>query len=82
VALDRRHRAQGFAFGQPDRPPPIDMRGDELAKAGCETVGLILWREELAALQKASRSTGLPTNELIRKAVRAYLGDILDRHGE
>jgi hypothetical protein len=67
------------ALAGPDkRPsPPLDLRGDEQRKAGCETIGVVFWEEELRKLDVAARRSGLPTNELIRKAVNAYLGTVL-----
>jgi hypothetical protein len=76
VPLDRVMAA--MAGNTPDRPPPLDLRGDEVEKAGCTVVGVMLWKEEMEKLESVSKKSGLPTTEMIRKAIRAYLGHAME----
>lgn len=78
VAVPLARFLETLASNKPDKPPPLDLKGDEIAKTGCEVVGLVLWREELERLNRAAKRANLPTNELIRKAMLAYLGHLTD----
>lgn len=69
---------EAMAGNTPDKPPPLDLRGEEVEKAGCAVVGVMLWREELERLNAVAKRSGLPTQEMIRKAIRAYLGHALE----
>lgn len=69
---------EALAKKKPDKPPPLGLHGEDVKRAGCEVIGVMLWNEEFDRLSKAAKRAGLPTAELIRKAVVAYLGAVID----
>ena len=58
---------------QVEIPPPVELRGDALEKAGCRTVGVVLYDEEFNAVVAEANQQGTTVNEVVRAAISEHM---------